>query len=80
LSRREIHKANFERLKRAMLANQVALLECREGDKESLVVIVTVTDLGHDLVEFQPFAVLLDEPEFHESRLIARRRDDVHLN
>ena len=80
MSLREIHKANFERLKRAMLANQVALMEYREDDEKSLIAIVTVTKLGHDLVEFQPFALLLDESAFHNARLIARRRDDIRLN
>lgn len=76
----EIRKANFERLRRAVKANQVALLECRSDEENSLVAICTVTELGHDLVEFQPFALMLDEPDFHNARLIARRGPDIRLN
>ena len=48
MSLRDIHNANFERLKRAILADQVALLECQEDEGRSLIAIVTVTDLGND--------------------------------
>lgn len=73
-------KANFERLRNAVKANKVALLECRGEDDTSLLTICTVTDLGHDLFELQPFAILLDEKEVHESRIILKRRADVRLN
>ncbi len=60
--------------------DQVALLECSSEGENSLLTVCTVTELGHDLVEFQPFAILLDEPDFHKARIIARRRTDPHLN
>ena len=76
----ELRRATFERLRRAIKSNQVALLECRGEDDKSLAAVCTVTDLGEGLMELQPFALMLDEQDFHDSRLIVRRRDDVRLN
>lgn len=72
--------ANFEHLVRAFKTDQVALLECHSDDDTSLLAICTVTEMGSDMVEFQPFALLLEEPDFHKAKILARRQPNPDLN
>lgn len=61
------HKANFEALKRAAVAGDLALMQCREVTTGKLrAVVCAVTLLGDGTYIFAPFGHLTDGNPFKE--------------